>query len=170
MTIHSGHPFLPPEDDRRPVRRLRGRLACGVTVVATGTGRDRAGLTVASLLVADGEPALILALVDDEAELSAAVRRTGVAAVSMLGWEHRAVADVSAGTAPSPGGAFRTGTWTDTAWGPVLVDCQAWAGCRAVGEPRDLGWSLLLELEVERVEIGPEGDPLIHHRGRYARP
>ena len=171
VTIHSDHPFVPPDDERRPIRRFRGRLPSGVTLLATGTGADRAGLTVSSLLVADGEPATLLALVDEESALWEALAGTRVAAVSLLGWEQRQVADVFAGVAPSPGGAFRTGSWTDTSWGPVVADTSAWAGCRlAEGEPRLVGWSLLLELAVEHVEIGPDSDPLVHRRGRYVRP
>lgn len=170
MTIHSGHPFLPPEDERSPVRRLRGRLASGVTVLSAGRGTERAGLTVSSLLVADGDPAVVAALVDDESALWPVLRETGAAVVNLLGWEHRAVADVFAGVAPSPGGAFRTGTWTDGDWGPVLDGGLGWAGCRLVGDPRPVGWSLLLELTVEHVELGADADPLVHHRGRYLRP
>jgi hypothetical protein len=29
VTIHSDHPFMPPESDRSPIRRLRGRLTAG---------------------------------------------------------------------------------------------------------------------------------------------
>jgi flavin reductase (DIM6/NTAB) family NADH-FMN oxidoreductase RutF len=170
VTIHSDHPFLPPDDDRRPVRRLRGRLAAPVTVLATGAGAARAGLTVSSLLVADGEPATVLALVDDESALADALPGAGTAALSVLGWEQRLVADVFAGQAPSPGGPFRTGSWTDSAWGPVLSGCPAWAGCRAAdGRPRRLGWSLVLELTVEHVEIGADTGGLAHRRGRYLK-
>jgi flavin reductase (DIM6/NTAB) family NADH-FMN oxidoreductase RutF len=170
VTIHSDHPFLPPDDERRPVRRLRGRLAAPVTVLATGAGAGRAGLTVSSLLVADGEPATVLALVDDESALAEALPGAGTAALSVLGWEQRLVADVFAGEAPSPGGPFRTGSWTDTGWGPVAVGAPAWAGCRATGDPpRRVGWSLLVELTVEHVEVGDDTEGLAHRRGRYLR-
>ena len=170
MTIHSDHPFLPPDDDRRPSRRLRGRLTAPVTVLATGTGTGRAGLTVSSLLVADGEPATVLALVDDESTFAEALPDAGTAALSVLGWEQRLVADVFAGEAPSPGGPFRTGTWADTAWGPVVTGSPAWAGCRATAGPhRRVGWSLLVELTVEHVEIGDDAGGLAHRRGRYLR-
>lgn len=170
MTIHSGHPFLPPEGERGAVRRLRGRLASGVTVLAAGREPDRAGLTVSSLVVADGDPAVVLVLVDEESALWPVLQRSGTAAMSLLGWEHRTVADVFAGTAPSPGGVFRTGTWSDGEWGPVLAGSLGWAGCRQVGEARPVGWSLLVELTVEHVELGADADPLLHHRGRYLRP
>ncbi len=171
MTIHSDHPFVPPDGERRPIRRFRGRLPSGVTLMATGSGAGRAGLTVSSLLVADGEPASVLVLVDEESELWEALVGTRLAAVSVLAWEHRQLADVFAGVAPSPGGPFRAGPFEATDWGPVPSGALAWAGCRlAPGEPRRAGWSLLLDLVVERVELGVDGEPLVHRRGRYQRP
>ena len=56
MTIHGDHPFLPPESERSPVRRFRGRLPSPVGLWTTAYDGKRAGLTVSSMLVADGEP------------------------------------------------------------------------------------------------------------------
>lgn len=171
MTIHTEHPFLDPEGDRRPARRLRGRLPAPVTVWASAAPQDghRAGLTVSSLLVADGEPARVLGLVDAESELWPVLLASGACAVSLLGPDDRQVADACAGLAPSPGGVFRTGTWADTAWGPVLAD-RSFVGARLAAEPREVGWSLLVELAVEQVELlDPGRDPgaLAYHRGGY---
>jgi flavin reductase (DIM6/NTAB) family NADH-FMN oxidoreductase RutF len=169
VTIHSEHPFLPPPQDRSAVRRWRGRLPAPVTVWATGSDASRAGLTVSSVLVADGEPSELLALVDPDSDFGERVLRTGTAAVSVLGPDHRAVADVLAGQAPSPGGPFRTGEWTDSAWGPVLVGASAWAGVRLLpGDPATAGWSLLLRGRIEHLELAAD-DPhaLAYLRGRY---
>ena len=55
--IHEGeHPFIRPEADRDPVRRFRGRLVAPVTIVTAGDDVGRAGLTVSSLMLAEGEP------------------------------------------------------------------------------------------------------------------
>lgn len=171
MTIHGGHPFLPPESERSPVRRLRGRLTLGVTLW-TSTLHDRpVGLTVSSMLVADGEPGRVLALLDPDSDLYDALLVSGTAAISLLTYEHRALADAFAGVAPAPGGPFRMGSWSDTEWGPVVVDAPTWAGCRiADGEPREVGWALLVEAVLERVELAEEQHmPLVHRRGRYLR-
>ena len=169
MSIHAQHPFLPPPRDRNAVRRLRGRLASPVTVWASGADRSRAGLTVSSVLVADGDPAEVVALVDPDSDFAERVRQTRTAAVSVLGVDHRSVADVMAGQAPSPGGTFRTGTWTDSAWGPVLDKAPAWAGVRLLpGEPVRVGWSLLLRARIEQVSVADEDpDVLAYVRGRY---
>ncbi|CAN5791769.1 hypothetical protein BH20ACT6_BH20ACT6_16760 [soil metagenome] len=166
MTIHSDHPFLESEGDRRPGRRLRGRLAAPVTVWASGRSPRRAGLTVSSMLVADGEPARLLGLLDEESDLWPALRDSGRAAASLLAPGDEAVADVFAGVAPSPGGTFRTGVWLDTDWGPVIAG-RSWAGAELAGEPQPAGWSLLVELAVAHVELVDDAGALAYRRGRY---
>ncbi|MDQ3629146.1 MAG: flavin reductase family protein [Actinomycetota bacterium] len=171
MTIHSDHPFVPPESERAPVRRLRGRLGGAVSLWTSGSGGDRAGLTVSSLMVADGEPGTVLALLDPDSDLWETFLEQRSAVVQLLGWEHRGLADAFAGAAPAPGGPFRLGQWEQTHWGPVLTGASAWAGVRLVDRPaRAVGWSVLAEAVVEHVQMGQEQAPLVHHRGRYIRP
>lgn len=165
MTIHTTHPFEPGEGDRDPLRRLRGRLPSPVSVWTTGVGRSRAGLTVSSFLVAAGEPARVLGLVDEESELWD--ERPEVLVVNVLGADHAWLADAFAGTAPAPGGPFTLGSWSDTDWGPALDDAVAHVGVRLVeDDPRHVGWGLLLEAVVEHVDVG-DGAALVHTRGRY---
>ena len=169
MTIHNEHPFADPESARDPVRRLRGRLGGTVSLWAAGEGRDRAGLTVSSLMVAGGDPAHALALVDPDSDFADTVQETGAAVVQLLEWRHRDLAEAFAGLAPAPGGVFTLGTWEQTEWGPLLEGASAWAGVRLTGEQRQVGWSLLLDARIEHVEIGEEKEPLVHRRGRYPR-
>ncbi len=170
MTIHADHPFADPEPGRDPARRFRGRLGGVVSLWTTGVGPARAGLTVSSVLVAHGEPARVLGLLDPDADFVDALASTGTAVVQLLSWEHRDLADAFAGVAPAPGGVFRLGTWTDTEWGPVLAGTTAWAGVRVEGDLVQVGWSALVTGVVEHVELAEEGDPLLHRRGRYVRP
>jgi flavin reductase (DIM6/NTAB) family NADH-FMN oxidoreductase RutF len=166
MTIHAEHPFRDPEPD--PVRRFRGRVGGTVSLWTAGEGSDRAGLTVTSFLVAAGEPARALGLLDPDADLTGALLVTHAAVVQLLAWPDRDLAEVFAGTAPAPGGMFRQADFVTTAWGPRLATAATWAGVR-LEETRDVGWSTLVTTVVEHLEVGEGDDPLRHHRGRYAR-
>ncbi len=166
MTIHSGDPFATPADQRSPVRRLRGRLAAPVTL---WTAPGPAGLTVSSVLVADGSPALLLGLVDEESEFWAAARTAGCFLVAPLASGQEQLADRFAGLMPAPGGQFAGLGHQDTGYGPLLDGLGTWAGCR-VSEVRPAGWAVLVQAVIERVELGEPAVLLLHHRGRYIRP
>ena len=167
MTIHSSHPFADPEPD--PVRRFRGRLGGVVTLWTAGDEHERAGLTVTSVMVANGEPARVLGLVDPDSELADALQASGSAVVQLLQWADRALAEAFAGTAPAPGGAFAQASFVQTDWGPRLQRAATWAGVR-LESVVEVGWSRLLTCTLEHVEVGDDGDPLVHRRGRYVRP
>jgi flavin reductase (DIM6/NTAB) family NADH-FMN oxidoreductase RutF len=174
LSIHSDHPFATPAAERDPARRLRGRLPGPVTVWTSGTGDDRAGLTVSSTMVAEGEPALLFGLLGPDTDLWERLEQNGTAVVNVLTWKHRVVADVFAGLHPSPGGMFRTGEWTQGDAGPLLRDAGAYATVRLRGA-REAGWSLLVETEILDVELpdlgdGDDAEALLYLRGRYRRP
>lgn len=164
MTIHSSHPFADPPD---PVRRFRGRLGGAVSLWTAGDGASRAGLTVASVMVANGEPARVLGLLDPDADLTHELLDTGVAVVQLLTWGDRDLAEAFAGTAPAPGGAFRKGEWEQTEHGPALVG-RTRALIR-VESARTEGWSTLVAGVVEEVQVVEDHDALMHRRGRYHR-
>ena len=166
MTIHSTHPFADAEPD--PVRRFRGRLGGAVSLWTSGEGIDRAGLTVTSLMVASGEPARVLALVDPDSDFVDTFQASGAAVVQLLQWADRDLAEGFAGTAPAPGGVFGQATFVTTDWGPRLARAATWAGVR-LESAADVGWSGLLTCTVEHVEVGDDSDPLGHRRGRFRR-
>ncbi|HEX5740526.1 MAG TPA: flavin reductase family protein [Pilimelia sp.] len=163
--IHADHPFAPPAQQRSAVRRLRGRLAAGVTLWTALRGADPVGLTVSSTVVADGEPPRLLGLVDEESALWEGLAGTRRFAVAVLCAGDRQAADRFAGLFPAPGGPFRYGTWEGTPYGPVPAD-RTWAGCR-VDATRRYGWAQLVEATVEAVSVGAEAPPLVHYRGQY---
>ena len=165
MTIHSSHPFPTPDD---PVRRLRGRLGGTVSLWTSGSGDDRAGLTVSSIMVAAGEPARLLALVDPDSALADTLAGTGRGVVQLLSWRHRDLAEAFAGTAPAPGGPFRSADFVDGPWGPRLADADTWAGV-TLESVTAVGWSDLVTVVVDELAVGDEDEPLFHRRGRYVR-
>lgn len=168
MTIHSDHPFATPDD---AMRRLRGRLGGQVSLWTTGAGPGRAGLTVSSLVVAAGEPSFVLGLLDPDCDLATALQDGAEVGcvVQLLEWRHRDLAEKFAGQMPAPGGLFASDTWESTPFGPRLADASTWVGC-VVDDVREIGWSLEVTCRVEEISIAADEDPLLHRRGRYARP
>jgi hypothetical protein len=70
VTIHHSHPFAVGEQDRNPLRRFRGRMASPVSIWAATAHGTRAGWTLSSFLVADGEPGEVIGLIDEESPLA----------------------------------------------------------------------------------------------------
>ena len=167
MTIHGEHPFRDPAADD-PVRQLRSRLGGAVTLWTAGSGGDRAGLTVSSVMVAGGTPGRVLGLLDPDSTLRAVLGSTGRGVVHLLQWEHRQLAEAFAGQLPAPGGPFTTGTWEETPHGPRLVTAPTWALVE-VESVTGAGWSDLVVATVVSVTVGADEAPLEHRRGRYRR-
>lgn len=171
VTIHSDHPFLPPEGERSQLRRFRGRMVAPVSLWTSYASERRVGWTVSSLLVADGPEPSLLGLLDPDADLTEALEPVAgqirTVAVSLLGWQHRHLPDAFAGLAPAPGGPFRLAPWQETPYGPVLADAPAWLGATVL-DARPIGWSTLLTGRIDRVEIEDTTTDLLGHlRGRY---
>jgi flavin reductase (DIM6/NTAB) family NADH-FMN oxidoreductase RutF len=169
VTIHHSHPFEVGEQDRDPLRRFRGRMTSPVSIWTAAGGGTRAGWTLSSFLVADGDPGEVMGLVDEESALADILPQTTTVTVNLLGWGQRALADAFAGVAPAPGGPFALADWKDTEWGPVLMNSLGWIGARLRPEPDRAGWALLFRALVERVEIqaDPAEELLCYVRGRY---
>lgn len=162
--IHPEHPFAAPADARDPARQLRGRLVAPVTVWTAG----KSGLTVSSVLMAAGEPAVVCGLLDPDSDFADALEDGGRAVINILRWRHRTIADVFAGLHPSPGGQFRTGDWTTGPVGPVLADA-AGVAVATVLERRPAGWSSLVTASIDEIQLPDDADEdmLAYARGRY---
>ena len=169
MTIHSSHPFLPPPEDRNPLRRLRGSLPAPVSIWTSSDGARRDGWTISSMLVADGDPGEMVALVNEDADWWDLFRATGVATVNVLARGQDWISEVFARVAPSPGGVFRTGEWTDDAHGPRLVGASAWVSVRLLdADPGHAGWGLLVRATIESTDLADGVEALRHQGGLYA--
>lgn len=167
--IHTDHPFAVPIGQRDRARRFRGRLAAPVTVWTAGSAARPAGLTISSLVVAEGDPARVLGLVNDLADLWRAVQESGGFVVHILQREHRHLAERFAGRVPAPGGPFAGLAIAETPWGPALQDVANRACCR-FETTATVGYAQLVTGVIERVDLDDLDQPLMHFRGRYRSP
>lgn len=167
--IHEEHPFLPPPEQRDPVRRLRGRLAAPVCIITAGDDESSwTGLTVSSLVVAEGDPPLVYWLLGPATDLIDRITPTGRFLVHVCGWEHRRLADVFAGLEPSPGGMFAGRPAIQTDHGPRLEGFHGTAGCTVLSA-REESYNVLVTARIDDVSTDELIDPLTYFRGGYRR-
>ena len=164
--IHDDNPFSVPASERDPVRRFRGRLVAPVTIVTAGAGDRRMGLTVSSLMIADGEPGRLLFLCGRNADLGDVIEASGGFVAHVLGSGDEWLSDRFAGIRPSPGGLFAGLDVTDGAHGPVITTVATRAEC-SLSTVADAGWYQLVEGAIESVILGEPTEPLLRFRGRY---
>lgn len=161
------NPFATPAGERNPARRLRGRLAAPVTLWTAGRGPQRAGLTVSSVLLAEGDPALVAGVIGPLSDLAEQIQSTGRFVVHVLGEHDRRLADIFAGVYPSPGGPFAGLDTGDSEWGPVLAGSRTTAFCD-LASAAPAGWQQLVTATAARIDLAEEAaTPLVHYRGRY---
>lgn len=166
IRIGTAHPFATPPERRDPARRLRGRLLAPVTVWTAGRPPGWAGLTVSSLLVAEGEPARLLGLIDPASSFWEAMREAGAFVVHVLAAGDRPLAERFAENRPPVRGAFEGLAVASSPWGPVLDGRRPVAACRLAGSTT-VGYSELVEGVVEQLELHDLDDPLAWLHGGY---
>ena len=156
--VHEEHPFETPSDERDPARRFRGRLAAPVTIVTSGAGEHRTGLTVSSLVVAEGDPSRIYFLLGSTTDLFYGLEETGKFVVHVLESHDQALADIFAGLRPSPGGRFADVAVEQTEWGPVLSDVKTRAYCTFEGGDEET-FFIVAEGKIDKLEMSDIEDP-----------
>jgi 3-hydroxy-9,10-secoandrosta-1,3,5(10)-triene-9,17-dione monooxygenase reductase component len=166
IRIGGRHPFATPPDRRSPARRLRGRLVAPVTVWTAGHPAGGAGLTVSSVLVAEGEPARLLGLVDPTSAFWEAMQQAGAFVVHVLAVGDQALAERFSEVRPPIRGAFDGLEVAESPWGPVLGGRRPLAACRQAGSV-PVGHAELVEGVIEQLEPHDMEDPLAWLHGRY---
>lgn len=164
--VGAEHPFATPPELRDPARRLRGRLVAPVTVWTAGPVPGGAGLTVSSVLVAEGQPARILGLIDPTTTFWEAMQDSGKFVVHVLAAGDRSLAERFSERRPPIRGAFRGLAVTESTWGPVLAGERPRAACRLAGSST-VGYAELVEGVIEQLELRDLDDPLAYLRGAY---
>jgi 3-hydroxy-9,10-secoandrosta-1,3,5(10)-triene-9,17-dione monooxygenase reductase component len=169
--VHFGDPWADPEQSRDPVRRIRGRLPAGVTIWTAGVPGPKAegwaGLTVSSLIVAQGEPPELVALLGPDTDLVEAIEASPRFVVHVLSDSpvHRRLAQHFAGILPAPDDLLGTEA---SDYGPLLSAVADRLYCRATVQ-HQVGWSLLVTGVIDQVLLAPPRPGLAWYRGRFHR-
>lgn len=158
-------PFRVPPSRRDPARRLRGRLVAPVTVwTAYAPANTPAGITVSSVLVAEGEPAEVIGLVGPVSDFWEAVVHSRRFMIHVLEAHQVEIADRFA--LRYPGDPFDGISVTASESGPVLSQVATRASCVLSGY-MEAGYFLLVRGILTSTEIGDLVAPLARYRSRY---
>lgn len=156
------------DDDPHPEGELRlddfrEALACwtsGVAVIAVRDDGDVVAMTVGSFTSLSLRPALVLVCVDEQAALLPSLEDAGRFTLSILADDQRRLALSYADRFPFD--QALTAADAD----PVLPGALASIVC-TVAEMHPGGDHRIVVGRVERVAIGREAPPLVHHRREY---
>jgi 3-hydroxy-9,10-secoandrosta-1,3,5(10)-triene-9,17-dione monooxygenase reductase component len=159
-------PFAVPPEARDPARRFRGRLVAPVTVWTAGQLPGGAGLTVSSVLVAEGQPAHLLGLIDPTSALWEAMQETRTFVVHVLAVGNRSLAERFSEIRPPIRGSFDGLQVAASPWGPILSGSRPRAACRLAGST-PVGHGELVEGVIEELELPDLEDPLAYLHGNY---
>ena len=159
-------PNRPPVDDMDPVRRLRGQLNAPVTVWTTyADDRSQIGITVSSLLIAEGDTPSIMGLISPLSDFWDAVQVTKRFIVHVLSADQVDIAERFA--LRYPGDLFEGLSTTRSDHGPLLEDVPTRAKCSVTAQ-LEAGWSTLLKGALEEATATEDPPlPLVHYRGHY---
>ena len=149
--------------DALEYRRVVGRFATGVTVVATERDGEAHAMTANAFTSVSLDPPLVLVSIDHRAKMHQLLPDTRRFGISVLGCEQERVAWHFAGRPlAAPGELFVGGEEVPLVAGAIAhVGCALWA-CHEAGDH-----TLYLGL-VEHAESRP-GEPLLFHRGEFGR-
>jgi len=121
--------LVDPREHRTGLRKL----ASGVTIVTTCLDGERIGLTATAVCSVTVDPPRLVTFLNKSSRTSAALMRSGVLCVSLLGMGHRELARIFAGmnSAVASEQRFQHGDWTQLFTGaPALADALQCFDCR----------------------------------------
>jgi flavin reductase len=150
-------------------RQALGRFATGVTVITTDADGELHGMTANAFTSVSLVPPLVLVCVERDARMHALLGRRGAFSANILSAQQQALS-VWFANAERPGGAaeFADVPWFPAPQGgcPRIVGALAYVDC-AVRDVHAGGDHSIFVAEVNAVELGADGEPLLYYRGRY---
>jgi len=152
--------------DSKLQRKIMGQFATGVTVVTTGEGAARTGLTVSSFTSLSLDPPLILVAIDNRSTSRDDIRRNGSFAVSILSVDQEEASRKFATPGPKDFSAF---DWKTAVTGaPILEGSLAWVDCR-LHSVLPGGDHEIFVGEIVAGEASDQPAPLLYFSGKYRR-
>jgi flavin reductase (DIM6/NTAB) family NADH-FMN oxidoreductase RutF len=149
-------------------RSAMRHLASGVSVITTGQGEHRSGMTATSVSSLSMEPPSLVVCINRASVTLQAMRETGVFGVSFLAAEHRDVAERFAGRGNLSGAArFEGSDWISLVTGaPLLSDALAAIDC-SIDTTMEWNTHAVVIGRVEAVHQPGGAQPLVHWRRAY---
>lgn len=156
--------------DSDALRIAMRRSAGGVSIITTGTGQDRTGMTVTSAISLSMAPPTMLIAVDRGSSTWPILAASGAFAINLPSSAQLDVAERFAGRGGARGLAryadadwFRLGTGTYGLVGALaVIDCRIEEIIERHSHAVVLG-------SVLSVDLGPDADPLAYAGGSFAR-
>ena len=156
------------DDNREAFRAAMRDLAGSVSVISTGVGLARTGLTATSVSSLSMDPPSILVCINRLSSVLPVLVDHGAFGVNVLAAGHRHIADRFAGRDGIRGAARYAGeAWITLVTGaPLLADALAAVDCSL---ERTIEWysHLVIIGRVRAVHLNGGASPLVYWRGGY---
>lgn len=150
--------------DSKLQRQVFGQFATGVTVVTTGTGADRTGLTANAVCSLSLNPPLVLVSIDLRSTTRDEIRRNNSFALSILSDQQREASQRFA--TPGPKDFSGLGWQTAETGAPILEGALAWVDCR-LHSVLPGGDHEIFVGEIVAGGVSEGGNPLLYFAGKY---
>ncbi|MFC3167799.1 flavin reductase family protein [Paracoccus fontiphilus] len=148
-------------------RRSMSLFPGAVTLITTGSGDNRRGITATAVCSVSDSPPSLLVCVNRKSATCDAISATGRFSVQLLDEESDHIALAFAGKLQGAD-KFSAGDWTDTGLGqPRLTTALACLSCRVLTES-DSGSHRIFVGEIEDAVLA-EGGALVYARSRFHR-
>ena len=149
--------------------KLGMRSLAGAVSIITSSHQGRLfGMTATAVCSAAAEPPTVLVCINQATTTHQAIVDAGVFCVNVLRHEDRELSGLFSG-AQKGEGRFRAEHWTRLATGsPVLHSALVSFDCKVVNKLVHGTHTIFLG-EVEQLQIGKKGKPLLYSDGQYAK-
>ena len=143
-------------------------LAGAVSIITSKQEGRRYGMTATAVCSAAADPPTVLVCINRNTTTHGAVDATGIFCVNVLRSDDKELSGLFSG-AQRGESRFRDGQWSTLATGaPVLTNALVSFDCRVVNRLVHGTHSIFLG-EVQGLQIGSKGKPLLYADGQYAK-